>query len=113
MYTVDSVPRLYWTVYRSIPAVQSQYKGEGDDSLDSITMAISPTTVAVLAFGFLLSTYLKRRTTKRPPLPPGPPADPFIGHLRIMPSDQQELVFHEWAKTYGTSMSLIDHSHHE
>ncbi|KAF4604257.1 hypothetical protein EYR38_004679 [Pleurotus pulmonarius] len=69
-------------------------------------MAISTTTVAVLAFGFLLSTYLKRRATKRLRLPPGPPADPFIGHLRIMPSDQQELVFHEWAKTYGDVMYL-------
>ncbi|KAF4609085.1 hypothetical protein EYR40_001438 [Pleurotus pulmonarius] len=67
-------------------------------------MAISTTTVAVLAFGFLLSTYLKRRATKRLRLPPGPPADPFIGHLRIMPSDQQELVFHEWAKTYAKGL---------
>ncbi|KDQ34018.1 hypothetical protein PLEOSDRAFT_152351 [Pleurotus ostreatus PC15] len=69
-------------------------------------MAISVNTVALLALVFLLSAYLKRRTTKRPPLPPGPPADPFIGHLRVMPSDQQELVFHEWAKTYGDVMHL-------
>ncbi|KAJ8699318.1 hypothetical protein PTI98_002444 [Pleurotus ostreatus] len=69
-------------------------------------MAFSVNTVALLALVFLLSAYLKRRTTKRPPLPPGPPADPFIGHLRIMPSDQQELVFHEWAKTYGDVMHL-------
>lgn len=72
-------------------------------------MAVSITTVALLALVFLLSAYLKRRTTKRPPLPPGPPADPFIGHLRIMPSDQQELVFHEWAKTYGMFAVLRDH----
>ncbi|KAG9225867.1 hypothetical protein CCMSSC00406_0008395 [Pleurotus cornucopiae] len=69
-------------------------------------MAVSITTVALLCLVFLLSAYLKRRTTKRPPLPPGPPADPFIGHLRIMPSDQQELVFHEWAKIYGDVMHL-------
>ncbi|KAL4261411.1 cytochrome P450 family protein [Pleurotus pulmonarius] len=71
---------------------------------DSISMNSSITTFPLLAFVFLLSAYLKRRTTKRPPLPPGPPADPLIGHLRIMPSEQEELVFHEWAKTYGDVM---------
>ncbi|KAL4256194.1 cytochrome P450 family protein [Pleurotus pulmonarius] len=65
------------------------------------------TSVTVAALGALLLTvYLKRRSKKRPPLPPGPPADPLIGHLRIMPADKQELVFHEWSKTYGDIMHL-------
>ncbi|KAF4604276.1 hypothetical protein EYR38_004698 [Pleurotus pulmonarius] len=65
----------------------------------------SSVTVAALG-ALLLTVYLKRRTKKRPPLPPGPPADPLIGHLRIMPTDKQELVFHEWSKTYGDVMHL-------
>ncbi|KAJ6472466.1 cytochrome P450 [Mycena sanguinolenta] len=39
-------------------------------------------------------------------LPPGPPGDPFIGHLLRMPSTDPALVFHEWAKTYGPVMHL-------
>ncbi|KAF7441173.1 hypothetical protein PC9H_001522 [Pleurotus ostreatus] len=69
-------------------------------------MSSSTTTFLLLTLVFLLSVYLKRRTVRRPPLPPGPPAEPLIGHLRIMPSDQEELVFHEWAKTYGDVMHL-------
>ncbi|KAJ7087514.1 cytochrome P450 [Mycena epipterygia] len=39
-------------------------------------------------------------------LPPGPPRDPVLGHLRQMPSEKAPLVFHEWAKTYGDVMCL-------
>ncbi|KAJ7488871.1 cytochrome P450 [Mycena latifolia] len=39
-------------------------------------------------------------------LPPGPPGDPVLGHLRYMPSDQTALVFHEWSKKYGDVMYL-------
>jgi len=35
------------------------------------------------------------------PLPPGPPADPFIGHLRHIPSDNPEDIFSKWSKQYG------------
>lgn len=44
-----------------------------------------------------------RRNGQRPPLPPGPPADPIIGHMRIFP-DAQDIaeVFHEWTQKYGT-----------
>ncbi|PBK64690.1 hypothetical protein ARMSODRAFT_458629 [Armillaria solidipes] len=39
-------------------------------------------------------------------LPPGPPADPIIGHIRILPPVGQPEVFHEWAKTYGKFVVL-------
>ena len=39
-------------------------------------------------------------------LPPGPPADPIIGHLRIMSSGNPEGAFREWGKTYGAFLSL-------
>ncbi|KAF4604252.1 hypothetical protein EYR38_004674 [Pleurotus pulmonarius] len=106
MYT-SITPLLYWTtlsVYRLTPSISK--KATIVDFLDSIVMSSTTTTFLLLALVFLISVYLRRRTVRRPPLPPGPPAEPLIGHLRIMPSDQEELVFHEWAKTYGDVMHL-------
>lgn len=37
------------------------------------------------------------------PLPPGPPADPLIGHIRTMPTKNQEVKLYEWSKIYGMS----------
>ncbi|KAJ7167405.1 hypothetical protein C8R43DRAFT_877644 [Mycena crocata] len=39
-------------------------------------------------------------------MPPGPPRDPLIGHLRYIPSKQNSLVFHDWSKKYGDVMYL-------
>jgi hypothetical protein len=42
------------------------------------------------------------RVSKKPlPLPPGPPAEPLIGHLRLIPPDNQETLFYKWGKLYG------------
>ena len=38
---------------------------------------------------------------KRTNLPPGPPADPLVGHLLRMPRVSPEKKFQEWHKTYG------------
>ncbi|KAK0204101.1 cytochrome P450 [Desarmillaria ectypa] len=45
-------------------------------------------------------------STTSPPLPPGPPSDPIIGHLRIIPSQRLQNAFHEWSKAYGDVMRL-------
>ncbi|KAJ7138815.1 cytochrome P450 [Mycena filopes] len=60
--------------------------------------------VVVIAV-FLLRIRRSRRTQDLKP-PPGPPKDPFIGHVRSMPSAQSSVVFHEWAKKYGAVMQL-------
>ena len=49
--------------------------------------------------------FIKSRKTSSPP--PGPPADPIIGHLRVIPSTNQADVFHGWAKIYGTQIILV------
>ncbi|KAL0954546.1 hypothetical protein HGRIS_003512 [Hohenbuehelia grisea] len=56
-----------------------------------------------VALCILASTWFKLRSRHRhqPPLPPGPPADPLIGHLRVIPTKDQGSVFHKWAQTYG------------
>ncbi|KAJ8081653.1 hypothetical protein PM082_007499 [Marasmius tenuissimus] len=50
--------------------------------------------------------WLARTRSRSQNLPPGPPADPLIGHLRIIPSKKAPDKFHEWRKTYGDVMYL-------
>ncbi|KAF7309103.1 Cytochrome P450 [Mycena kentingensis (nom. inval.)] len=59
--------------------------------------------VAVLAFA---AAYLlrRRRAASSLPLPPGPPKDPIIGHVRYMPTTRAPDVYHAWAQTYGDVM---------
>ncbi|KAF9002155.1 cytochrome P450 [Cyathus striatus] len=60
----------------------------------------------VLAFaGFYLICGSQRRRT-RLPYPPGPPAQRILGHLGIMPSSNQEVVFREWSRLYGDIIYL-------
>jgi hypothetical protein len=40
-------------------------------------------------------------------LPPGPPSDTIIGHLRSIPPQYQEKTFAEWGKTYGQFRPLL------
>ncbi|KAJ8522786.1 hypothetical protein ONZ45_g662 [Pleurotus djamor] len=49
--------------------------------------------------------YFKQRRLARL-LPPGPLGDPFIGHIRILPSENQGQVYHEWSQKYGDVMHL-------
>ncbi|KAG5638040.1 hypothetical protein H0H81_002160 [Sphagnurus paluster] len=48
--------------------------------------------------------------TKRsgPPLPPGPPADPIIGHVRKMPTEKLENTLYEWGKVYGRPVVVLN-----
>ena len=50
---------------------------------------------------FLVSYQRRKRNALKVPLPPGPPADPLIGHLRHIPTKDHAEVYHEWSKTYG------------
>ncbi|KAF8885537.1 cytochrome P450 [Gymnopilus junonius] len=62
-----------------------------------------PTILLLLAGGLFLWTLLHSKDFSRnhPPLPPGPPTDPVIGHLRIMPTDHIDTFFYELSKKYG------------
>ncbi|KAF9002188.1 cytochrome P450 [Cyathus striatus] len=55
---------------------------------------------------FVLLLIWLRRHSSRVPYPPGPPAEPVLGHLRLMPSKDQEVVFREWSKIYGDMIYL-------
>ncbi|EKM55763.1 uncharacterized protein PHACADRAFT_256622 [Phanerochaete carnosa HHB-10118-sp] len=67
-----------------------------------------PSTLIAAAFIFLavLLAYHRPAKAKRVKLPPGPPADPIIGHLRVFPRTDLGKTFHEWSKRYGKSLSV-------
>ncbi|KAF4571740.1 hypothetical protein EYR36_009085 [Pleurotus pulmonarius] len=56
---------------------------------------------ASLAVSIPLLVWNIAKPTRKIPLPPGPPADPLIGHLLRFPSENPEAVFHEWSKQYA------------
>lgn len=66
----------------------------------------APTIVALIALSTFLYMRLTKKNKSRLPYPPGPPADPILGHMRIMPSQNPHETFHEWAKQYGDVMYL-------
>ncbi|KAF7424558.1 hypothetical protein PC9H_009865 [Pleurotus ostreatus] len=60
--------------------------------------------LGLLATYLLFTTIYNKLSRKQPfpfPLPPSPPADPLIGHLRKIPLVHAEHTFVEWAKKYG------------
>ena len=59
--------------------------------------------VLVTSTLFVWNRYKKRN--HRPSLPPGPPADPLIGHLRVIPTKDHAKIYHDWSMVYGTSLA--------
>jgi cytochrome P450 len=41
------------------------------------------------------------------PLPPGPPGDPILGHLRMVPADNPEYTYAKWAKEYNSDVIYV------
>ncbi|KXN91602.1 O-methylsterigmatocystin oxidoreductase [Leucoagaricus sp. SymC.cos] len=64
-------------------------------------------SIPVWLFALAIATvWLKGRKKSTLPLPPGPPADPILGHLRYIPPEAPEDQFAEWSKIYGDIMLL-------
>jgi cytochrome P450 len=55
---------------------------------------------------FLVAPLLVRRARREKGhvLPPGPPAEPFLGHLRVIPSDHPEYAYTQWGKDYDSDI---------
>ncbi|KAI0910642.1 putative O-methylsterigmatocystin oxidoreductase [Ustulina deusta] len=71
-------------------------------SPDSSTMFVIIATVGVLVF--LLGCHRILGGKRRLPLPPGPPGEPLIGHLRVIPAEHPEFQYAQWAKEYNTEI---------
>jgi hypothetical protein len=52
---------------------------------------------------FLWVFWLRSRTRNSHPLPPGPPGDPIIGHIRHVPASGVEKTFMQWGKQCSMS----------
>ena len=71
------------------------------------TLGLSRIAVVLgLAAVILLAAYRTFRERKRgnPPLPPGPPPEPLLGHCRIVPEDAAFKQYDEWAREYSTAL---------
>ncbi|KAI0768404.1 cytochrome P450 [Irpex lacteus] len=68
--------------------------------MDSLSISF-----ALFICAFFVHLGLRKR--QKLPLPPGPPGEPLIGHLRKLPDDQNRAeVFYEWSLKYGDVFSL-------
>jgi hypothetical protein len=66
--------------------------------------------VLVVAAVIVVVAKVNFRTAKGVPFPPGPPAEPLIGHARLIPQDGQAEFYHELRKTYGKLSSVVSRS---
>lgn len=68
--------------------------------------------IYIVAFVFIAGTIyiltpgLHRRLGSLP-LPPGPPGDLLLGHLRIVPADNPEYTYAKWAKEYNSDVIYV------
>ncbi|KAJ6570601.1 cytochrome P450 [Mycena vulgaris] len=65
-----------------------------------LTIALASSAALLLYFA------ISKRRSSHPPLPPGPAADPIIGHFRVIPASGQAKMFYEWSKIYGDVIHL-------
>jgi hypothetical protein len=72
-------------------------------------VSLSELTVGTLCL-VVVWTFLKRKINSkvfRPALPPGPPGEPLLGHLRIIPTSSPEFEYAKWGKEYSTELTII------
>jgi hypothetical protein len=58
----------------------------------------------LFAFSWLVISVCKKKVGY--PLLPGPPAELFLGHSRLIPSERQDIAFYKLSKKYGEGTNL-------
>lgn len=64
---------------------------------------ISPVSIVIILTLSITITFLRKSRPSRL-LPPGPPGNPILGHLRLIPRDHPEHAFTEWGKQYKSDI---------
>jgi cytochrome P450 len=65
----------------------------------------NPYLLFAVAVSVVLPLLYKSLTKQRGlPLPPGPPPEPLLGHLRIVPTDHPEYQYTKWGKEYSSDI---------
>lgn len=76
--------------------------------MDVITIPPSPWYIAMVSIAtvmlYLISSKIRNRRTHH--YPPGPPGEPVLGHLRVVPFDNATKAYTEWAKEYSEPLTL-------
>ncbi|KAK2046474.1 cytochrome P450 [Colletotrichum somersetense] len=62
------------------------------------------TTLVCLAIVVFLILARPRSSWAHPPLPPGPPSEFLLGHLRIIPKERTAEVYAKWAREYKSDV---------
>ncbi|KAH6880527.1 cytochrome P450 [Thelonectria olida] len=72
-----------------------------------VQLLLSPsglTLVAISVVLYLGKLLASQRRHGSPPLPPGPPGEPILGHLRVIPADNPEYAYMKWSKEYSSDI---------
>jgi cytochrome P450 len=59
---------------------------------------------AIIITAIVGLVYNRLQRSKKLPLPPGPPGEPLLGHLRVVPTDHPEFDYTRWGKEYNTDI---------
>lgn len=78
-------------------------------TMDIVKSMDLDTVLYICPFAALFLYVVRRKMMKKShsiPYPPGPPADPIIGHARVMPLEYQWYTFTEWGRKFGQHFSI-------
>lgn len=67
---------------------------------------VNPYMLLLVAGVLIFSRLLYKRASQPAglPLPPGPPGEPFLGHLRIIPANHPEYDYTRWGRQYKSDI---------
>ncbi|KAF6842127.1 cytochrome p450 monooxygenase [Colletotrichum plurivorum] len=78
--------------------------------MDAAPTSSSAWTTTAACLAVVLLIFLVRRQSSswgHPPLPPGPPGEFLLGHLRVIPKAKTAETYAEWAKKYESDVIYV------